>query len=112
MGKHVSGRSQNKTTFTASPPYWDFSAKDSEANEAYEDRFHSWLRDRLRDRLPDQAKTNLKMFAVHKMAVAVIVYHCKYLDDHLHPNSIVTSSSIWNDKILFDDKVTIKHPWD
>ena len=80
----------------------------SKANEAYEDRIHSWLRDCLLD----QAKTNLKIFAVHKMAVAAIAYHRKYLTKHLHPNSILRSSSIWNDEILFGDKVTIKHPWD
>ena len=74
----------------------------------YADRLHSWLRDRL----PDKAKTNLKIFAVHKMAVAAIAYHRKYLAEHLHPDSILRSSSIWNDDILFNNKVIIKYLWD
>ena len=68
VGKCVSGRSRNKKTFTASLSYWDFSVDGCEAKEAYKDRLHSWLRDRLLD----QAKKNLKIFAVHKMAVAAI----------------------------------------
>ena len=108
VGKCASGRSRNKKTFAASPSYWDFSTDGREAKEAHEDHLHSWLRDRL----PEQAKQNLKIFAVHKMAVAAIAYHRTYLDEHLHPDSILRSSSIWSNDIPFDDKVVVKHPWD
>ena len=61
VGKCASGRSRNKETFAASPSYWDFSTDGREAKEAHEDHLHSWLRDRL----PEQAKQNLKIIAVH-----------------------------------------------
>lgn len=107
VGKSVSGRSRNKKTFAASQPYWDFSAEGREAKEANEEHLHRWLRDRL----PDQAKTNHKIFLVHKMCVASIAYHREYLNKHLHPDSVLRSSSLWNDDIPFDDKVVVKYPW-
>ena len=90
MGKCVSGRRRNSKTFAASPSYWDFSADGRNAKDAHEHRLHS----HLRDLLPEKAKNNLKIFAVHKMAVAVIVYHRDYLANHLHPDSILRSSSL------------------
>ena len=90
VGKCVSGRRRNSKTFAASPSYWDFSADGRNAKDAHEHRLHS----HLRDLLPEKAKNNLKIFAVHKMAVAVIVYHRDYLANHLHPDSILRSSSL------------------
>jgi hypothetical protein len=108
VGKCVSGRRRNSKTFAASPSYWDFSADGRDAKEACEHRLHRYLRDLL----PDQAKDNLKIFAVHKMVVAVVVYHRDYLAEHLHADSILRSSSLWNEEIPFEDKVVVKHPWD
>ena len=107
VGKCVSGRRRNSKTFAASPSYWDFS-DDGDTKDACEHRLHSYLRDLL----PDQAKNNLKIFAVHKMVVAVIVYHRNYLANHLHADSILRSSSMWNEDIPFSEKVVVKHPWD
>ena len=108
VGKCVSGRRRNKKTFAASPPYWDFSADGPELKEESENTLHSWLRDRL----PDQAKNNHKIFAVHKMAIAAITHHRQYLDSHLHPDSILRSTQIWSEDIPFAEKVVSKHPWD
>ena len=46
------------------------------------------------------------------MVVAAIVYHRGYLARHLHADSILRSSLLWNEDILFEDKVVVKHPWD
>ena len=51
-------------------------------------------------------------YAVHALTMAVIAYHRDYLDDHVHPNNILRHSSVWNDDILFQDKVVIKYPWE
>ena len=45
------------------------------------------------------------------MCVALIAYHRKYLEEHLHPDSVLRSSSLWNDDIPFDGKVVVKYPW-
>ena len=46
------------------------------------------------------------------MTVAAIAYYRDYLGDHLHPESMLRSSSIWNDEILFEEKVVVRYPWD
>ena len=66
-----SGRSRKSKEFAASPPYWDFSSEGREAKEAFKDYLDRWLRDHL----PEEAKDNLKVFAVYKMSMASIVYH-------------------------------------
>ena len=106
--KCVSGRSRKSKEFAASPPYWDFSAEGREAKEALEDRLDSWLRDHL----PKEAKDNLKVFAVYKMSMASIMHHREYLEEHLHPNSILRYSVFWTDDIPFPEKVVVKYPWD
>ena len=46
------------------------------------------------------------------MAVAAIAYNRDYLEEHVHPESMLRSSSLWNDDIPFEDKVVVKYPWD
>ena len=88
VGKCVSGRSRKSKEFASSPPYWNFSAEGRDAKEAFEDCLDSWLRDHL----PEEAKDNLKVFAVYKMSMALIVYHREYLEEHIHPHSILRYS--------------------
>ena len=107
-GKCVSGRSRKSKEFAASPPYWDFSAEGRETKEAFEDRLDSLLRDHL----PEKAKDNLKVLAVYKMLMASIVHHREYLEEHLHPHSILRYSLFWTDVIPFPEKVVVKYPWD
>ena len=107
VGKCVSGRSRNSTMFAASSSYWDFSAEDAETGESQKAELKVWLIGRL----PEEAKNNERIYAVHKMAVAAIAFHRDYLQDHLHPESPLRSSSIWNDAVPFQDKVVVKYPW-
>ena len=80
VGKCISGCSRKNKDFAASPPYWDFSAEGQEAKEAFKYCLHSWLQ---------EAKDNLKVFAVYKMLMVAIVHHQDYLEDHLHQDSIL-----------------------
>jgi hypothetical protein len=109
VGKCVSGRSRKSKEFAASPPYWDFSTEEREEKEACEHRLHGWLRDHL----PEEAKDNLKVFAVYKMSMANIVHHREYLEEHLHQDCILRYSSFWAgvDDIPFPEKVVVKYPW-
>ena len=94
-------------TFAASLAYWDFSANSPGAKEDCKHRLHSYLKERL----PSNARNNLKIFAVHKLVVAQIAYHREYLENNLHHENILRSSSYWNDDIPFEDKVVVKYPW-
>ena len=104
----ISRSTRRAATFAASPPHSDFSADGLNAKEACEHTLHRFLKDRL----PSTAKNNLKIFALHKMAVAQIAYHREYLDQNLHHDNILRSSSLWNDDIPFEDKIVVKYPWD
>ena len=106
VGKCVSGRSRNSVKFAASSSYWDFTDETPEDRESMKEELKLWLLSRL----PEQAKTNERIFAVHALTVAAIAYHRQYLDDHLHPDSTLRHSAIWNDDILFEDKVVVKCP--
>ena len=106
VSKCVSGRRQNSKTFAASPPYWDFSADGPDAKEAYERTLNRFLKDRL----PSTAKNNLKIFAVHKIAVAQLAYHREFLKQNLHHKNILRTLSYWNDDIPFENKVVVKYP--
>ena len=64
------------------------------------------------DSLLVQAKDNLKVHAVHKMAVTTIVHYHNYLKEHLHPDSTLRRSSIWNNETFFKGKIAVKYPWD
>ena len=46
------------------------------------------------------------------MAVAAIAYYRNYIGDHLHPESMLRSSSLWSEDILHEEKVVVRHPWD
>ena len=76
--------------------------------EAHEEQLGSWLKDRL----PEQARDNRQIFAVWKMVVASIAYNRSYLKENLHPDSILRSTALWGEDILFEDRVTVKHEWD
>ena len=78
------------------------------AKDACKHRLHNYLRDLL----PDQANNNPNNFTMHKVVVVVIVYHRKYLVNQLHADSILRSSSLWNEDIHLTKKVVVNHPWD
>ena len=46
------------------------------------------------------------------MSIALIVYHLGYLEEHLHPDSILRYSLFWTDDTPFPEKVAVKCPWD
>ena len=83
-------------------------AEGREAKETFEDRLHSWLRDHLLE----EAKDNLKVCVVYTTLMAFIVHHREYLEEHLHPDSILRYSPFWTDDIPFPEKVVVKDPWD
>ena len=108
IGKCVSGRSRKSKAFAVSPPYWDFSAEGRETKEAFEDRLNSWIQDHL----PEEAKNNLKVFAVYNLLMVSIVHSREYLEEHLHPDSILGYSPFWTDDTPLPEKVVVKYPWD
>ena len=98
----ISRSTRRAATFAASPPYSDFSADVSNAKEACERTLHRFLKDHL----PSTSKNNLKIFALHKMAVAQIAYHREFLEQNLHNDNILRSSAIWNDDFPFENNVS------
>ena len=77
---------------------------DGNDKEAHEEQLNSWLKDRL----PAQVRENREVFAVWKMTVLAIAYNRSYLDENLHPNSILHSTSLWGEDILFEDRVVVR----
>ena len=46
------------------------------------------------------------------MAMAAMAYHRKFLEEHLHQESMFRLSPFWAEDIPFQEKVVSKHPWD
>ena len=91
----------------ASCAYWDFSAlhlNEREAREADLQRF-------LRESLPVQARGNLKIYSIYKMAVAALVFYRGHLEEHAHPRSDLRASYLWNATVPSAELVVVKYPW-
>ena len=63
-----------------SPAYFDFSQRDTDTKLRNEAIIDTWIKDRM----PEEARENDKVFIVFKMCISAVVYHRQYLDDHLH----------------------------
>ena len=61
--------------------------------------------------MPELAKENDNVFALMKMCVAALVHYDDYLKEHLHPNSMVRTSSFFTETIPLAEHVTTKFPW-
>ena len=107
VGKCASGRSRNSKKIGASCAYWDFSAlhlNEREAREADLQRF-------LRESLPVQARGNLKIYSIYKMALAALVFYRGHLEEHVHPSSDLRASYLWNATVPSAELVVVKYPW-
>ena len=51
-------------------------------------------------------------FLQYRRLWVLITHHRKYLEVYLHPNSILQSTSLLGEDILFKDKVVANHQWD
>ena len=108
VGKCASGRSRNSKKFGASCAYWDFSGLLLDERDTRE----AGLKNFLRGSLPVQARDNLRIYPVYKMAVAALVFYRDHLEEHLHPNSALRACSLWNETIPSAELVVVKYPWD
>ena len=110
VGKSVSGRSRKKKEFAASCPYFDFAHVSSLDKSRMEHRLHSWLREMM----PDGSQDNRKVFSLYKICVASIVYHDSYLQEKVHPDSMLRTFELWtnSEDIPFKEFVIIRYPWD
>jgi hypothetical protein len=83
VGKCVSGRTRLSKEFAASPANFDFSSCTSVEKQVKSKELDRWIRERL----PEDTKSNDKVFALLKMCVASIAFHRQFLEDHLHRGS-------------------------
>ena len=72
-----------------------FSEEAPDAKTTAEDR----LRNYLKESLPVQARDNLKIYSVFRIVVAAIAYYRDYLEGHTHPQSLLRTTTVWNDDI-------------
>ena len=75
-----------------------------EAREADLQRF-------LRESLPVQARGNLKIYSIYKMALAALVFYRGHLEEHVHPSSDLRASYLWNATVPSAELVVVKYPW-
>ena len=95
-------------TFAVSPAYFDFSSCSRAEKEQNEKIVDGWIKDRM----PDAAKSNAKVFALFKMCIASLEHHRSFLDENLHSHSNVRASIFMLETAPFADYVTSKYPWD
>lgn len=114
VGKSVSGRARLTEAFAESNPYFDFSEYEPDERERRHGAVNSWIRSRM----PGGGE-NDDVFCVFKMCIASFVYHRKWLDDNLHPNSEVRTTLFWSETdpdnehaIPYADHVVTRHLWD
>ena len=93
----------------ASCAYWDFSADAPDAKAAFEKRLQTFLRESL----PAQARDNLKIYAVYKIALVAIANYRDCLAEHFYVNSISRTTPLCNIGIpAVENKVVVKYLWD
>ena len=108
VGKCVSGRTRMSKEFGASPAYFDFSSCDRCDQERYRRRLDDWIKDRM----PMDARSNEKVFAVFKMCVASIEYNRDFLMTNLHRDSNIRASIFLLERAPpLDEYITVKYPW-
>ena len=61
--------------------------------------------------MPEDARSNEKVFCLFKMCVASSVYHRQFLEQNLHSQSNVRASIFLLDRAPLDDYVITKYPW-
>ena len=73
-----------------------------------EEELDNWVKMQL----PALAQGNEKVRSVFRMCVATVIYHGKWLEDNVHPNSAFRAAQLWNERAPFEEYVTVRHPWD
>ena len=107
VGKCVSGRTRLSKEFAASPAYFDFSSCTSVEKQVKSKELDRWIRERL----PEDAKSNDKVFALLKMCVASIAFHRQFLEDHLHRGSKLRLNVFLLNTIPHSEYLTVLYPW-
>ena len=107
VGRCVSGLPRLTMDFAASPAYFDFSSFNRTEREQCERQINGWIKDRM----PEEARSNDKVLSLFKMCVASIGYHRQFLEENLHSQSSVRTSIFMLETIPLQDKVTVKYPW-
>ena len=107
VGKCVSGRTRLSKEFAASPAYFDFSSCTRFEQETNKRGVDNWIKDRM----PDEAKKNDKVFALFKMCIATIEYNREFLMKNLHSNSSIRTSIFLLEKAPVVEHLTVKYPW-
>jgi len=107
VGRCVSGLPRLTMDFAASPAYFDFSSMNRTEREQSERQINGWIKDRM----PEEAKSNDKILSLFKMCVASIGYHRQFLEENLHSQSSIRSSIFMLETIPLLDHVTVKYPW-
>ena len=108
VGRSVSGLPRNTIDFATSPAYFDFTSCNATEREENTTELESWIKDRM----PESARDNHKVFGLFKRCIATLAYHRDWMEEHLHRNSMVRSSIFMIEAIPFAELVTRKHPWD
>jgi hypothetical protein len=107
VGKCVSGRTRMSKEFGASPAYFDFSSCERQDQERYMRTLDNWIKDRM----PEDARSNEKVFAVFKMCISSLEWHREFLLSHLHSNSNLRASIFLLEKAPLAQHLTVKYPW-
>ena len=106
VGKCVSGRTRSSTEFAASPAYFDFSTFDNKERTKMEEELSTWFKNRM----PKEAKENLKLFSLFKMCVAVVLYHYQFLDENMHCECMFQAAPLCNEEVMFSKHIGIRSP--
>ena len=89
------------TGIATSCAYWDFTAYNPDPNLCNETALDDWIKART----PTEVQYNENAFSVFKRCLAAVVYHRKYLDDNVHPESVIRRSIFISDPFPFPNFV-------
>ena len=107
VGRCVSGLPRLDKEFAASPAYFDFSSLSRSEREQRDHQINGWIKDRM----PEEAQSNDKVFLLFKMCIASIGYHRQFLEENVHSMSNLRSSIFMLETMPLQDCVTVKYPW-
>jgi hypothetical protein len=107
VGRCVSGLPRLDKEFASSPAYFDFSSLSRSEREQRDHQINGWIKDRM----PEEAQSNDKVFLLFKMCIASIGYHHQFLEENLHSMSNIRSSIFMLETMPLQDFVTVKYPW-
>ena len=107
VGKCVSGRTRMSKEFGASPAYFDFNSCNRSDRERNQRRLDDWIKNRM----PIDARSNEKVFAVFKMCISSIEFHREFMMTNLHRDSNIRASIFLLERAPLNEYLTVKYPW-